>query len=419
LSTVAGVEARPTAPSFYRGATAMPRRTAPMDPSIGERIQTRRELRGWSIRHAASRAGIAHTTWSRIERGELRTDRYMVADIAAALECSITDLTGQPYAPADRRLEAAHIAAERLWQTMMALPLDEPAAAGTSPAGDLWREAELVRDLYARTDYAGALSRLVDLVPMLHTAAHGPDSATALTAAVQVYGVGMGALLNLGHSAYAWLAAQRCAEAAQRLDDPAALAVAAVNRGRVSAHTGAYGPARTAVDRAADELDRHTDAPAALDVLGFTHLARAHHATGMHDLDAAASHLAEAARLARRTGESDVWDLQWGPRNVALWTVAHQIDTGRPGEAVETATGLDVAALPAVRTVYLYTDLARALTDVRRDEEAVRMLMTAERVAPQHIRSSAAARETARVLLRKAHRASVIQGLCERMGVAD
>jgi hypothetical protein len=47
------------------------------------------------------------------------------------------------------------------------------------------------------------------------------------------------------------------------------------------------------------------------------------------------------------------------------------------------------------------------------------MLLAAERVAPQHTRSSAAARETARALLRKAHRASTVQGLCERMGVAD
>ncbi|WP_245665283.1 helix-turn-helix domain-containing protein [Actinoplanes subtropicus] len=386
---------------------------------MGDRIRGRRELRRWSIRHAASRAGIAHTTWSRIERGELRTDRYMVADIAAALECSIADLTGQPYTPADRQLEAAHIAAERLWQTMMALPLDEPPTAGSPAERDLWAEAELIRDLYARTDYAGALGRLVGLAPALHTAAHGPDSATALTAAVQVYGVGMGALLNLGHPAYAWLAAQRCTEAAQRLNDPAALAVAAVNRGRVSSHTGAFGPARSMVERAAAELDQHTDSPAALDVLGFTHLARAHHATGMRDQAAAADHLAEAGRLAQRTGETEAWDLQWGPRNVSLWTVSHQIDTGRPGEAVETATGLDVASLPAVRTVYLYTDLARALTDVRRDDEAVRMLLTAERVAPQHTRSSAAARETARALLHKARRASAVQGLCERMGVAN
>jgi transcriptional regulator with XRE-family HTH domain len=399
----------------------MPRRTVPVDPSIGERIKTRRDLRRWSVRKAATRAGIAHTTWSRIERGELRTDRYMVADIAAALECSVVDLTGQPYPPADRRLEAAHIAAERFWQQMMSLPLDEPAAAGRPPSGDLWRETELVRDLYARTDYAGALGRLVELVPVLHTEAHGLDAAQALTAAVEVYGVGMGALLNLGHPAYAWLAAQRCTEAAQRLNDPAALAVAAINRGRVSAHTGAYAAARSTVNRAADELDAHTDGPAALDVLGFSHLARAHHCTGLRDTATAADHLVEAARIATRTGETEAWDLQWGPRNVALWTISHQIDTGRAGEAVETAAGVEVGELPAVRSVYLYTDLARALTDIRRDDDAVRMLLTAERVAPQHTRSSAAARETARALLHQTRRtsASTLQGLCERMGVTD
>lgn len=398
----------------------MPRRTVPVDPSIGERIRSRRELRRWSIRHAASRAGVAHTTWSRIERGELRTDRYMVADIAAALECSVSDLTGQPYAPADRRLEAAHIAAERLWQAMMALPLDEPPEP-LSTIVDVVAESALVRDLYARTDYAGTLSRLVDLVPQLHTAVHGQDATSALTAAVEVYGVGMGALLNLGHQAYAWLAAQRCTEAAQRLGDPAALAVAAVNRGRVSAHTGAYAAARRTVDRAAEELDAHTGAPAALDVLGFTHLARAHHATGVHDTATAAAHLAEAAAIAELTGETEAWDLQWGPRNVALWTVSHQIDTGRPGEAVETAGGVDVAELPAVRQVYLYTDLARALTDVRRDGDAVRMLLAAEHVAPQHTRASAAARETARALQHQGRRAALpgLYGLCERMGVAD
>src|SRR4051812_18795795 len=104
----------------------MPRRTLPITPSIGERIRTRRELRGWSIRFAASRAGIAHTTWSRIERGELRTDRYMIAALAAALECAVVDIPGQPYLPADRQLEVAHAHIEQVWRAMMAHPAAEP-----------------------------------------------------------------------------------------------------------------------------------------------------------------------------------------------------------------------------------------------------------------------------------------------------
>ncbi len=58
---------------------------------------------------------------------------------------------------------------------------------------------------------------------------------------------------------------------------------------------------------------------------------------------------------------------------------------------------------------------------MRRNDDAVRMLLTAEHVAPQHTRSSAAARETARALLREARRGTApgLHGLCERMGVAD
>ena len=70
------------------------------DPTIGERIQARRQLRGWSVRYAASRAGISHATWSRIERGRQAADnRFMLADIAAALECSPADLAGIPPRP--------------------------------------------------------------------------------------------------------------------------------------------------------------------------------------------------------------------------------------------------------------------------------------------------------------------------------
>ena len=60
---------------------------------MGERIRERRLVRGWSVRHAASRAGVSHATWSRIERGIQAADnRFMVADIARALECAPGDL---------------------------------------------------------------------------------------------------------------------------------------------------------------------------------------------------------------------------------------------------------------------------------------------------------------------------------------
>lgn len=400
----------------------MPRRTVPPDPSIGQRIKARRELRRWSARFAASRAGISHTTWGRIEKGELRTDRYMIADIAGALECSVTDLTGQPYVPADRKLEAAQIHGERVWQVLMAHPLTERPTRDALPLNAIEQEAALVRDLYARCDYAGVLGRLVDFVPALHAAAFGKDARVVLETMVAVHGVGMGSLLNIGHPSQAWLAAERCAEAAQQLDDAVALAVATTNRARVSSFSAAYAPARSMCQRADDELQHHLDLPHALDLSGFLHLARAHAAAGMRDVATAEAHLVEAGELAARTSETDAWDLAWGPRNVALWTMALQLDTGRAGEALETAAGITLNGLPSVRQVYFYIDLSRGLTDVGRFDDAVRMLLSAERTGAQHTRSSTAARETARALLNRDRRvaaSSPLVGLCERLGVAD
>ncbi|MFI6131452.1 helix-turn-helix domain-containing protein [Micromonospora sp. NPDC051141] len=379
---------------------------------MGDRIRARRELRGWSIRHAASRAGISHTSWSRIERGQQRTDRYMIVDLAAALECSAVDLTGQAYTPADRQLDAARIDAERLWRAMMDNPMGVRSDT-TAVAEQVRREAALVRDLYGRCDYAGALRRLVDLVPAMHGLV---DRRAALTEMVPVYGVAMGALLNVSYPAHAWLAAERCAEAAGLLDDPVAVGVAAANRARVSAYSGAYRPAREWCDAAAADL-AGSAAQGALDVLGFLHLARALHLAGLRDFAGAQDHLVEAGLIAAHTGETDSWDLAWGPRNVALWRMAFLLDTGRPEAAMATAAGVDLTGLPAVRQVYFWLDMGRAAEAVGRDREAVRMLLAAERVGPQHARSSVAARETARSLLRGGAASPELRGLCERMSL--
>ncbi|MFY1702771.1 helix-turn-helix domain-containing protein [Micromonospora sp. WMMA1923] len=380
---------------------------------MGDRIRARRELRGWSVRHAAGRAGISHTSWLRIERGQQRTDRYMVVDLAAALECSVVDLTGQPYTPADRQLDAARIDAERVWRIMMDTPLTVRRAVPVT-VDQVHREAALVRDLYGRCDYAGALRRLVDLVPAMHALA---DRRTALREMVPVYGVAMGSLLNVSYPAHAWLAAERCAEAAALLDDPVAAGVAAANRARVSAYSGAYGPARAWCDAAGADL-AGSGADGALAVLGFLHLARAHHLAGLRNQVEAEDHLIEAARIAAHTGETDGWDLAWGPRNVALWRMAFQLDTGRPELAMRTATGVAVAGLPAVRQVYFWLDQSRAADALGRDRDAVRMLLAAERVGPQHARSSTSARETVRSLLRRGATSPELRGLCERMSLA-
>src|SRR5690348_10277763 len=99
-----------------------PRPTA--DPTIGDRIRDRRLRRGWSIRYAASRAGVSHATWSRIERGLQAADnRFMLADLAGALECSPAELAGTAVPAGDREAVAAHAAVHAVRQALVELDL--------------------------------------------------------------------------------------------------------------------------------------------------------------------------------------------------------------------------------------------------------------------------------------------------------
>src|SRR5690242_3895946 len=79
------------------------------EESIGARIRRLRRSRGLSLDQAAGLAGISKPYLSRLERGERPIDsRGLLLQIATALEVSVTDLTGQPYAPRDRQHADAH-----------------------------------------------------------------------------------------------------------------------------------------------------------------------------------------------------------------------------------------------------------------------------------------------------------------------
>ena len=87
------------------------------------------------------------------------------------------------------------------------------------------------------------------------------------------------------------------------------------------------------------------------------------------------------------------------------------------------AETIDMAAVQVnSRLVFFHTDVARAYAGLRgRDHDAVRHLLIAERIAPQHVHSCRLLQETTRALLDRAQRragGSALRGLCERMQVA-
>lgn len=392
--------------------------TQPTHTGIGEAIRARRVARGLSIRQAAARAGIEPSTLSRIERNLRRADnRFMLADIAGALGCSVADLSGQPSTANDPVLAAAEAMVPAIRQALMETALDEPADRAAPAVGQLDAAVSLARDLYRRQDLAGLTRLLPNLLFELHAGAHNGHAEHALKHSVQVHLITMASLKHLGHPAESWIAAEHGRSAARALEDPVALAVSEFGRTCAATAMDGYKRSHTIAVRALDALQGHLSTPAAMAAYGLLTLRRGFSAAGLRQPDSAAEAFTEAGVIAQRTGETRAWDMFFGPTNVAVWQVGVHTDQGDPGLAVQLARGVNVGVFDApVRTSAFYMDFSRALSHVRRDKDAIRMLLSAERLAPTRTYCAPMAREAALTLLER-HGGPEIRGFAERAGL--
>ncbi|MFI5955796.1 helix-turn-helix domain-containing protein [Cryptosporangium sp. NPDC051539] len=395
--------------------------------SIGARIRARRLTRkNWSIRYIADRAGLDNSYLSRVERGERAiNNRFVLNRLAAALECSVADLTGQPYVPADQELETAHRWVHSTRHSLLSLDLAEPAEAGpTRHIDQVAAEADLIAALRRSCDYAGITSRLPALLDELYAhATRGGETERALSLLIGVGNAAAYTLSRLGYPGDGYVAARIGHEAGQHLGDPVSRGVADFALAHaVGGGGGAYRRMLTIADRATGRLSAVKDTPDSLETRGMLTLTAATGHLGVGDVTRARDALAEAKQIAGVTGERGGWS-HFGPTNASFWEVALEVDMGNPGRAVEIARTVQPSAVDSPsRQVAFHLDVARALTSLRgRHHEATRQLLTAERLAPQRTRSAPHARETARELAETAKKAAVgpdLRGFCERAGVA-
>ena len=386
-------------------------RSASPDRTIGDRIRARRLMRAWSIRHAADRAGISHASWSRIERGLQAADnRFVLADIASALECSIVDLTGTPMPSADRRAAQAQAGVAALRRALVEIDPAVDGRAQRRPVAELAGDLARMRDLRHDCEYAGAMALAPRVINDLYAACDGPERGAALTMLGEATFLASSLLRALGHPGDAWLGAERCHDVAAETGDPVLLGLAAFARACAAMSCGSYQRGLTIAERALGGPDP------GLEVTGVLYLVGA--AAARDDAWAA-----EAAGIARRTGETTTHALYFGPANVNLWRLGMKVEAGDPRDALAIAPAVDLnAARVKSRLVFFHADLARAYAGLRsREDDAIRHLLIAERVAPQHVHSSPLLQETTRALLDRAQRragGAALRGLCERMRVA-
>jgi hypothetical protein len=278
-------------------------------------------------------------------------------------------------------------------------------------------------------DYAGAARLTPDLLLDLHAAATtgadrgGPDRGEALRLLCDATFIASSVLRNLGHPAEAWLGAERCRDAADASGDPVLRAYAAYARACAANACGSFQRGLALAERGVDDLRGHSDRPGGAEMLGSLQLVCALASRAGKRVEDSRAWSDEAAALARRTGETTTMGMYFGPTNVDIWRISTEVDGGDPGRAAAIARTVNPAVVPAgFRQVFFYADTARALARLRgQDREAIRFLLIAERVAPQHVHTSPMAQETTRALLERSRRqagGTELRGLCERMRVS-
>jgi len=402
---------------------------------VGKRLKAVRLQRGLSLRTLAGLAGISIGMLSMLENGQRKLERTgHILALASALQVAPAELTGQPFAPVDPSATTAHEAIPALRLALLGVHLAAPPDRPAPPTRLLAARVAEANRMYHACEYDVLAQRLPALLGDLHAAAEAADGSHRpglLRLFADAYHPACTLLLKtLGYTDLAFIAVTRAADAIELLDHPVYHALSGFFHTHVLMAAGSPDQALTRATRAANEVERHLSGADGHALLGELHLIRATCLTqdtkrsGRDQTREVQAHLAEAADLAARTGETKAWHLNFGPTNVGIHQVSLNTDLGRHGQAVSAGGAVTPQVLAAPgRQAAFHSDLGRSLSHLRgRSADAVGELLTAERIAPQRVHANVMVREAVAHLMGRqlpAHAARDLRGLAHRMGLAS
>ncbi|MGW4586369.1 helix-turn-helix domain-containing protein [Amycolatopsis thermoflava] len=387
--------------------------------STGNTLRQIRHARGKSLAVVAGLAGISPSYLSRLESGERALDRRsLIVALANALEVAPSEITGAAIATPREAEEDRALSEVRL--ALLAVSLNEPRGE-VQPVEQLRaRVAGIVAATNdAQADTVGAA--LPALIRDLHTTRnahrHEREVLHLLTLAhmqgTQAWLAMVGAPMDL-----AWQAATLARQAAEELDEPAPLAIAAYGTSMGLLSAGAFDLAAQTIT--AVELPLVT--PEDLQLAGSLALASSLVASAQKDAAERAAALEHAAELAERTGETNVMGFGFGPSNVGVWRMQGALEAGDHAEAARIAETVNPDALTVrARQAVYWRDRGRALARLPRQRDtAVMMLRRAEAISPEHVRRHPFTLSVVAELVAKAKRDAVgreLRGLAYRAGL--
>ncbi|MBN6036648.1 helix-turn-helix domain-containing protein [Amycolatopsis sp. 195334CR] len=391
-----------------------------MQPAFGRRV---REIRNWrklGLRPCAQLAGISHGYLGKIERGEKAIDsRRVLEGLATALRVAPSDLLGKPYTPTDSESDGIHSALPVISDALTGWRVGEVPDTPGRPWQDVQADLRhLDTVLRPNADYAAQAAMLPGLIrDLLRLVGSDEHRQPALVGLISAYKTAAYLTHDLGQNGLPTLAVERMRQAAEELEDPHYLADVSWRRAQLLS-----GSNRHRQYELATGIATSTEIPGYM--RGMAHLTAALASAVLGNEGAALDHLAEATDLTNVTDAEDkpYRPSDFGRSNVGIWRVTIGVELGYGAKVAEFAEAVHLSEVAPHRQAAFWTDLGRGLlTERKLRNQGMSALLTAEKLAPQKLRTNPFVREAVSTMLNTAPPSADsrdLRGLAWRMGLA-
>ncbi|GAQ61877.1 helix-turn-helix domain-containing protein [Streptomyces scabiei] len=370
----------------------MPQR---IDEHTGARIKTARKRRRLTQRELADRSRVSYSTLTKVEQGHIPASPSVIGALAHALSVPVTELTGQPYL---EELQQDHLDGliHPIREALNVYDLGPDPDLVPRSLADLTAQAEELCRLVRATNIKQVATELPDLICEATTVAHVDGTTEAWQTLASGYRTAYDVATKLGFIDLSAIALDRLEWAAQRASDPILGGMRQYLRALAYLRASDYTTGKRLIQLGMSTLTQADEGRERDVVTGQMHLGAAVLAGRDKDSETADGHLAEAGRIAERTGPAEkVHWLSFGPTNVGVHRVSVLAELDQYGQAVEKAKTISMPGdWPPSRMAHHYAEVARAQMWTGRTDEAFRNLLQARRLAPQQTRYHPTVRET-------------------------
>ncbi len=374
------------------------------EASFGRRVHRQRLRLGITQGELGLRVGHSQGWVSKVEHGELTPDRVgLINELAAALHCHPNDLIGRPYAAsaADNQWQ---IAALEVVKELRRFDLPPSFTGRPRPSAQLWADLDAI---HALRDSASYRTIVASAAPLLRESRALIEAATGREKeeAFVIYGIACKAAhtaaYGLGHREMIALATERIDWAGRNSGDPMLPAIAMHMRARDMWATNSNADAMILLDRGLALIEAEWTAGdvhairtwGSLQLRAAVTASRQHNRSEAEHRIALAQEAAERLVAAARPHPKDRHELTFSPGNVLTHGVNVAVDLQdaqaalRLNDKALRQNRMALAALPPSRAGRHHLDLARAWFWQSDRGRSLHELETAEKIAPQLIRS--------------------------------